>query len=225
MSEVSLSRIKKLLKLQTAGGGSALKKIFRSILVFLFVGAGVALFFVWLDMPREINGNLIWLTYLMTSYAIFPVFLNKDKSQAISYLLLPASTKEKIIALIIWAIGLPTMMLFFIIPTIILFQGLINLNAGQDFLSYMPVFEVLTLGHFLAGLLSQALFGFLALVYRKWGLVKVLLFFFSVFCIIVTSGVLMDTLKISKIVIYGVLLLLIILIWLANYYKLKKREI
>ena len=225
--KLSWYRIRCLLSMQTTGGRNVSKWILYPMMMAVFLG--VALFFVWLDPPKEIFGNMIWLIYMMTSLNLLS-FLNKDKSREIEFLVLPASTKEKIIAHLIQAISVPTMMLAITIPAIILVQGLVNLNAGQTFLSCMPVIEVLTVGNFILGLFLQSIFGFSVLAFRKWAMIKGLFIGLPVLCIVVSINALLTKSEsnIKEILIFlfnGILLILTIFVWIANYYKLKKREI
>ncbi|MCL2132187.1 MAG: hypothetical protein FWH36_07045 [Lentimicrobiaceae bacterium] len=226
--KLSWYRMKCLLSMHPKGNGNVSKWILYPILMMVLLGA--ATFFVWLDPSKEILGNMIWMMYMMTSYALLS-FLNTDKSQEIHYLLLPASAKEKIIAHIIQAIGTPTAMLALIVSAIIFIQGMVNIKAGQTMTSYMPIFEVLTVGNLLAGLFSQALFCFSILAFRKWAMIKGMLVGFLVLCVIILVKALVTELEIAWIekiltfVLNGILLLSTVFIWIANYYKLKKREI
>ena len=223
MSEISLSRTKYLLSMHPKGNDSVSKWILYPILMVVLLG--VALFFVWLGFYT----NMIWIMYFIVSFSLLS-FLNKDKSQEIHYLLLPASVKEKMIAQIIPAIGIPTMILAFLIPAIIFFQGLANLNAGQSFLSYMPVFEALTIGDFFMGFLLQPLAVFSTLTFRKLTEIKGLVVCLLAICIVISINVLLtksesNIKEILTFLFNGILLILTIFIWIANYYKLKKREI
>ena len=225
MSEISLYRVKHLLLMQTErreNGINLSRWILYPIFIVLFVG--LASFTVWLDFYE----NLIWLMYFMISYAFFSM-LNRDKGYETDYLLHPASVKEKIIVHIILAIGLPTIMLAVVIPAIILIQGWANLNAGHDFLSYMPVLKILTVANFFKGLLLQALIGFFCLTFRKHTFIYSLIAFLPFVAVITSVEVLLANYSLNtKAVLFlfnGILLCLTVFVWIANYYKLKKREI
>jgi len=225
MSDISLIRIKNLLKLLTAGGifrGSKWRIPFFFI-VFVVLGMFLALLNFAIDSSPVTTFSTM---YIIFSFNFFNA-LNTEKGREIEFLLFPASTKEKIIAHLIYAISFSTIVCAFTILGMILLQGLVNIRAGQDFLSYMPVLKALTLTTFLAVLLIQALFGFVALVYRKWGLIKVLLFVFLLPFIIIPVAILLKEFEIhvNRIVGNGILLVSTVLFWIVNYYKLKKREI
>ena len=225
MSDISLIRIKNLLKLLTAGGifrGSKWRIPFFFI-VFVVLGMFLALLNFAIDSSPVTTFSTM---YIIFSFNFFNA-LNTEKGREIEFLLFPASTKEKIIAHLIYAISFSTIVCAFTILGMILLQGLVNIRAGQDFLSYMPVLKALTLATFLAGLLAQAFFFFFALVYKKWRLIKMLLFGFFFLCIIISAIVLVRNLEINlKIIVgNGILLVSTVLFWIINYYKLKKREI
>ena len=224
MNEISLKRIGFLLFNTESFEGKYQKRV-MFLLSMVLIPIFLAWFLVWLDF---FDGFIIFMVYMMTSYTTF-ASLNTDKSKEINYLLLPASTKEKIIAHIIQAVSVPTVILAVTVPAIVLMQGVINLRAGGDMLSYMPVFEALTVTNFLIGLLLQAMFGFAALVFRKIAMIKGLLLVLPILCIVVSAKVLLEMGGIMNGIVLclfnAILLFLTVSIWILNYYKLKKREI
>ena len=226
MSEISLIRIKNLLKLLTAGGKFSDSKWRIPLLFIVFATAGMFLAVVYFAIdPSNFTSPFVIMCMLFSNH--FFNALNTDKGREIEFLIFPASAKEKMIAHFIFAISFATIICAFTFFGMILLQGWVNIRAGQDFLSYMPVLKALTLATFLAGLLAQAFFSFFALVYKKWRLIKMLLFGFFFLCIIILAVVLVRNLEINlKIIVgNGILLVSTVLFWIINYYKLKKREI
>jgi hypothetical protein len=223
MDKISLKRIRLLLFNTESFVGQTQKRVipFTMLLLPVFL----AWFLVWLDY---FDGFLLSIMYMMTSYIAF-LPLNENKGKEINYLMFPASTAEKIIAHIIQAIAIPTIMLMITIPAVILIQGLINLRAGESMLSYMPVFEMVTVNNFFIGFLLQAMFGFACLTFRKWTMIKGLMVVLPIICIILAVKTLLNKEGLMEgIIVYlfnGILLCLTVLVWIANYYKLKKREI
>ena len=229
MSKISWYRIKLVWRIwenNSAGGKRITPYIVRLCFLFIVGLSLLAGFFVWLDPPIYIYDNQIYFLYMFMSCFIFSS--NMGKERITSYLLLPASTTEKIIAHLIQAIGIPTLMLAILIPETVLLQGLVNLRAGQSMMSYMPVLETLTLNNFLAGLLMQAVCGFSALTFRKIPRVIHLFVAYPFLVIAFVINMLKREGEISGTVlllINGISLCLTILVWIANYYRLKKREI
>ena len=194
-------------------------------LIFAVMPLLCAVFFIWLN-PVGLYNTLIYIIYMPMSYFLF--YSKMGKGGATNYVLLPASTTEKIIAHLIQAIGIPTLMLAIMIPTMVLLQGLINLRAGQTMMSYIPVFEALTLNNFLAGLLIQAIGGFAALVFRKrGGIMPIFLSYpFFIIALLISDFRLKGMINETEILLINVVFLcLTIGVWIANYYKLKKIEI
>jgi hypothetical protein len=226
MSEISLKRVKNLLKLQTAGGKYSDTKWRIPFFFIVFAVGGMFLALLHFAMVPSSFVIPFSTMCMIFSFNFFNV-LNTEKGREIAFLVFPASTKEKIIAHLIYAISFSTIICAFTFSGMVLLQGWVNLRAGQDFLSYMPILKALTLATFFAGLLAQAFFCFFALVYRKWILIKTLLFGFFLLCMIIAAVVLVKDLEINikRIVGNGILLLSIVLFWVANYYKLKNREI
>ena len=223
MDRISLKRIGIVLRKDTNLVNKKQRRM--AILMMMTMPVLLAWFFVWLDY---FNGFILSLIYMATSLTIFDS-LNRDKDKEIDYLLLPASTAEKIIAHIIQAIAVPTMMLMITIPAAILTQGVINLRAGETMLSYMPVLGMLEANNFFIGFLLQAMFGFTALTFRKQAMFKGLIAILPIICIIVSAKTLLDKEGLMDgiiAVLFNIILLcLTILGWKMNYNKLKKREI
>jgi hypothetical protein len=196
-----------------------------AILIMMTMPVLLAWFFVWLDYYTE---NLVYLLYAMMPYLFFDA-LNRDKSIEIDYLLLPASTAEKMIARIFQSIAIPTMMWSITIPAAILTQGVINLRAGETMLSYMPVLELLTVNNLLVGLFLQTVFGFASLTFRKQTMLKGFIIILPFLFIIISINVLLNQEGLMDgiiAVLFNIILLcLTILGWKINYNKLKKREI
>ena len=222
-TEISLKRIKLLLFNTESFVDKSQKRFLPFIMIIIYVF--LAWFLVWLGY---FDGFLLSIIYMMSSYNAFS-FLNENKSEEINYLLLPAAMKEKIIAHIIKSIATPTIMLMIVIPTIILTQGLINMRAGESSLSYMPVFEMLAVNNFLIGVLLQAVYGFAALSFRKQTMLKGLILVLPIFSIVLSVKTLLNKEGLMEGIIaflFNIILLcLTILVWIANYSKLKKREI
>jgi hypothetical protein len=182
----------------------------------------LAVFWVWLD---GVYGNIIWIMYFIVSFNLF-YFLNTDKNRAAHYLLLPASTTEKIIAHLIQAIGIPTAILIITLPAMIFFQGMINLHAGESMLSYMPVLKELTVNNFLVALLLQAVSGFSVLVFKKMTGIKTIIVITAVFVVVRIFLKIEGIMEGITIFLFnGILLCLTIGVWIANHYKLRKIEV
>jgi hypothetical protein len=116
-------------------------------------------------------------------------------------------------------------MLALVVPATIFIQALANLHAGQTAMSYMPVFEILTVNNFLAGLFLQSVYGFAGLSFRKNGLLYGLIICLPIICTIVVVKHLFNIEVIGMFVFNGILLGLTLLGWVSIHYKLKKREI
>jgi len=223
MNKISLYRIKLLCGVRENSGTKTKKRI--TPLIFAVMSLLSAGFFVWLN-PVGLYNTLIYFSYMPVSYILFSPNIGENKTA--NYLLLPASAMEKIIAHLILAIGIPTLILAVTIPAIVLFQGMINLRAGQTAMSYMPVLEVLTLNNFLAGLLMQAVGGFAVLTFRRMAGIKALILGYPFIVIVFVVNMLKREGTINEteiLLINGVFVCLIIGIWIINYYKLKKIEI
>ena len=226
MNKISWYRIKLLLMMADNAAGKKQRRL--TPLLMFALPVFLAGYFVWLDLVPMLYENMIIIMYFTMPCIIFS-FWTADKTKTENYLLLPASTAEKLIAFIIQSVGVSTMIFAIAIPAVILMQGVINLRAGETMLSYMPVLEALTANVLLTGLFLQAIGGFAALVFRKWVTLKGMILVFPFWCIIIivqfvlkSEGIMNG---IALCLFNAILLFLTVSVWILNYYRLKKREI
>jgi len=162
----------------------------------------------------------------------FLFFFKGNKNKAANYLLIPASAKEKIIAIFILVNG--TIAVLFVAASFIVFllSELMNLAAGHDLFSYDSFLREIVTGFIPAFFLASVVYC-ISLFSRSWAgfLIRffgcIILLAISAFVIIyVLSFIFPDIKHIRPETISNIVWLCAsLLFWVIGYFRLKRREI
>ena len=230
MNNFSWNRIKHLLLMQILDGSLlSMKKltVLPSNLGIRLLLLSAVLALVGIFMGE--NNQFVLTICMIVSVAPFLFFVN-DKNKAVNYLLIPASAKEKTIALFILITGGMIVLVAATSLMMIFLSELLNLAVGNDLFSCIAFFKKLTVIPFTLYLLILSILYLLSLSSNNWFLffAKFFGWYILIFILglIIISNIDIDVQNINtKMIINAILFCISLLFWVASYYRLKRCEV